>query len=144
MLIIVHSVFGLLRNAISLLFTLVQINKSNHVPWSWQWIKMLFSPILNRGNAISISSIFFVAVSQSNCFCPNRWQWQFGTVAVFLTWISFILFLSDLSSIGVNIRILLKIIYRFLTVSIIAILLILAFGFAFYMAFYEPKLPVSS
>ena len=84
-----------------------------------------------------------MAVSSNNCFCIHRWQWQVGTVAVFLSWISFIIYISDLPSIGLNLQILWTIIYRFLTVALIAILLLLAFGFAFYMAFYEPQLPVS-
>lgn len=91
----------------------------------------------------SVCSILFMSVSPNNCFCPRRWQWQFGTVAVFLSWICFIIYISDLPSIGFNLKILLTIIYRFLTVALIAVLLLLAFGFAFYMAFYEPKLPVS-
>lgn len=89
-------------------------------------------------------SIVFVSVFNNDCLCPSRGQWQAGIIAVFLAWIALILFLNKWPTLGVYIAMLGKIIMRFVTVLIIGFLLIIAFGLAFYMTFYEPDLPVSS
>ena len=89
-----------------------------------------------------VLSIAFVTTTNS-CFCPSRIQWQAGTVAMFFAWIDFILFLNKWPDLGIYIGIIWKITIRFLSVSLIAILLLLSFTFTFYMAFYEPDLPVS-
>ena len=90
-----------------------------------------------------ILSIVFVSVFQHDCLCPTRGQWQAGFIAVFLAWIDLALYLDKLPLFGIYIQMLLKIIRNFLKVSVMAVLLLFAFGFAFYMAFYEPDLPVS-
>ena len=90
-----------------------------------------------------ILSFAFVGVLHHKCLCPHRGQWQAGIIAVFFAWMDLLLFLNKWPNLGVYIGMLQKIIIKFLAVAIIAILLLLAFGFAFYMAFYEPDLPVS-
>ena len=90
-----------------------------------------------------ILSITFVSVFQHVCLCPSREQWQAGIIAVFFAWINLLLFLNKWPSLGIYLEMLWKIILRFLKVSIIAVLLLFAFGLAFYMAFYEPDLQVS-
>lgn len=90
-----------------------------------------------------ILSLVFVTVVHRECLCPSREQWQAGTVAVFLAWIAFLLFLNKWPALGIYIGMFWKIILRFLMVTIIFSLLLIAFSFAFYMAFYEPALPVS-
>ena len=139
-------------SSISLLLKLAQLfiylnNFSKHCSSSWSRIKKDFPKLLSVGfylqMVIYIFSFMFVAVSRNECFCPHPWQWQIGTLCVFFAWIMLIFHLNGLPSIGIYIGILWKIIHKFLLVSIIAGLLILAFGFAFYMAFYEPTLPVS-
>ena len=87
-------------------------------------------------------SIAFVTTTNS-CFCPSPLQWQAGAVAVFFAWIALILFLNKWPDLGIYIGIIWKITIRFLSVSVIATLLLLSFTFTFYMAFYEPDLPVS-
>ena len=89
-----------------------------------------------------ILSIVFVANTNS-CFCPSPIQCQAGTVAMFFAWIDFVLFLNKWPDLGIYISIIRKIAIRFLSISVVAILLLLAFTFTFYMAFYEPNLPVS-
>ncbi len=42
-----------------------------------------------------IFSIMFVS-SFSNCLCPSTWQWQLGSVAVFLAWINLLIYLRML------------------------------------------------
>ena len=90
-----------------------------------------------------ILSIVFVSVFHHECLCPTHAQWQAGIIAVFLAWIDLIFYLEKLPLIGIYVQMLLQIIKNFCKVSIMAIFLLLAFGLAFYMAFYEPDLPVS-
>ena len=90
-----------------------------------------------------ILSISFVAVFRNDCFCPNNTQWQAGIIAMFLAWMDLLLFLNKLPAYGIYIAMLWKIVIKFMKVSIIALLLHVAFTFAFYMAFYEPQLTVS-
>jgi transient receptor potential cation channel subfamily A protein 1 len=88
-------------------------------------------------------SVGFVVAVFDDCFCPTDNQWQIGTVAIFFAWINLLLFLYKLPKIGIYVGMMLKITRRFLDVVVIAGLLLLAFGFAFYMAFYEPSIPAS-
>jgi hypothetical protein len=36
-------------------------------------------------------SIIFVFVYGTDCLCPTEWQWQIGSIAVFLSWIDLII-----------------------------------------------------
>ena len=111
--------------------------KTNFIEWKYF---TLFSNYVEV--PMYILSIVFVCVFHHECWCPSRWQWQTGTVALFLAWIALLLFLNKWPALGIYIGMLWKIILRFLTVTIILALLLIAFTFAFYMAFYEPSLPV--
>ena len=88
-------------------------------------------------------SLIFVAVIHRECLCPSRQQWQIGTLAVFLAWLDLLLFMYKWPDLGIYVSMLWRIMKNFVKVSIIALFLIFSFGFAFYMAFYEPDLPVS-
>lgn len=90
-----------------------------------------------------ILSIAFVSVFQDDCLCPSRDQWRAGIVAVFFAWIILILFFNKWPTLGVYIEMFKTILLQFLGVAIVGFLLIVAFGLAFYMTFYEPELPVS-
>ena len=106
--------------------------------------KYLRSPTNYLEIPLYIFSVIFVNVIHRECLCPSRGQWQIGTIAVFLAWVNLLLFMNKWPDLGIYISMLWRIILNFLKVSIIALFLIIAFGFAFYMAFYEPDLPVSS
>lgn len=106
----------------------------------WEYFK---SPSNYMEIPLFILSIIFVTVFHHGCLCPSRRQWQAGFIALFLAWIDLVLYLDKLPLFGIYIQMLLKIIRNFLKVLVMAVLLLLAFDFAFYMAFYEPALPVS-
>ena len=116
---------------------LAQIKWSDLINWKYFTLLSNYLEI-----PMYILSLVFVNVLHRDCLCPSRLQWQAGTIAVFLSWIIFLLFLNKWPSLGVYIGMFLKIIWRFLLVSVIFILLLISFAFAFYMAFYEPNLPV--
>ena len=111
-----------------------------HTAIDWEYFK---SPSNYMEIPLFILSIVFVSVFHHECLCPTRGQWQAGFIALFLAWIDLVLYLDKLPLFGIYIQMLLKIIRNFLKVLLMAILLLVAFDFAFYMAFYEPDLPVS-
>ena len=118
-------------------FSRLPYNCKVHINWEYflDWTNYL--EII-----LYVFSIAFVAVF-SECACPTNGQWQIGTVAVFFAWIDLLLFLYKLPKIGIYVGMMWQIALRFLKVVFMAILLSLAFTFAFYMAFYEPNIPVS-
>ena len=89
-----------------------------------------------------VSSIIFVWVFHVNCLCPFTWQWQIGVVAVFLGWIDLIVFISKFPLTGIYVLMFVKILYTFLKILILAVLLVLAFGLTFYLAFTQPEILV--
>ena len=92
--------------------------------------------------ALYVCSIIFVWVFHVDCFCPLIRQWQIGVVVVFLGWIDLIVFISKFPLTGVYVLIFVKILYTFLKVLILSILLVVAFGLTFYLAFTQPEILV--
>ena len=91
-----------------------------------------------------IFSIIFVITFATDCFCPYKWQWQIGAVAIFLGWIDLIIFIRKLPLTGIYVVMFVDIFYTFCRLFFLSTLLVIAFSLAFYMAFYEPALEVSA
>ena len=89
------------------------------------------------------STLTFASVLGTPCLCPTNWQWQFGILAVFLGWINLLLFFQKFPEIGIYIVLFLKICRTFLRTVALSLMLLTAFGLAFYMAFDEPEYKVS-
>ena len=89
-----------------------------------------------------VCSIIFVWVFHIDCLCPLTWQWQIGVVAVFFGWIDLIVFISKFPLTGIYVLIFVKILYTFLKVLTLSILLVVAFGLTFYLAFTQPEILV--
>lgn len=90
--------------------------------------------------ALFTCSILFVVVFFTDCYCPMRWQWQLGALAVFLGWLDLIIFIRKLPLTGIYVVMFVDIFYTFCRLFFLSLLLVIAFGLAFYMAFYEPIL----
>ena len=90
-----------------------------------------------------VSAIIFVWVFHVGCLCPLTWQWQIGVVAVFLGWIDLIVFISKFPLTGIYVLMFVKILYTFLKMLTLSVLLVLAFGLTFYLAFTQPEILVS-
>ena len=86
------------------------------------------------------SSIIFVSVFFTNCFCPEPWQWQIGSLSLFMGWLALIRYLKKFPEIGVYPFMYLNISWDYLKMALLAILLILCFSFPFFMLFYDPDL----
>ena len=93
--------------------------------------------------SLYLCSIIFVFVFATPCLCVYRWQWQFGVIAVFLGWIVLITFLQKWPLMGVYVLMFMHVIKSYLKVALLALLLITAFGLAFYLQFFEPDEMVS-
>ena len=87
-------------------------------------------------------SIFFSFVIYDECLCPSSNMWQAGIVAILLAWVNLLHFFNKWPLIGKYIAMFKAILIRFLKVLIIALVLLVAFSLAFYMALREPNLPV--
>ena len=91
-----------------------------------------------------ITSIIFVWVFHVDYLCPLDWQWQVGVVAVFLGWIVLIVFVSKFPLTGIYVLMFVNVLYTFVRVLSLFILLVVAFGLAFYLAFTQPDIAVRS
>ena len=89
-----------------------------------------------------ISSIMFAWVFHNDCLCAANWQWQLGALAVFLGWINLVVFVSHIPLIGIYVLMFVHIFFTFLKVLTLSILLIVAFGLTFYIAFTQPEILV--
>ena len=78
-----------------------------------------------------VGTIIFV--SDFRLICLPSWQWQLGALCIFLSWINFILFLSEQPMVGIYVVMFQDIIKTFLRMAPMSILLILAFGQPFFM-----------
>lgn len=87
-----------------------------------------------------IATIIFVSNFQLQCL-PG-WQWQLGAMCIFLSWINFIIFLSQQPIVGIYVVMFQDIIKTFLRMAPMATLLILAFGQPFFMLLSVVEIPV--
>ncbi len=87
-------------------------------------------------------SIMFACLFWSRCSCPTGWQWQIGTVAVFLAWIDLMLFFDKFPWIGIYVLMFVKVVSTFVKALFVSILLVIAFALTLYMCFYEPSIQV--
>ena len=89
-----------------------------------------------------ITSILFATVYFAECQCIALWQWQCGVVAVFLSWLNLMIFVAKFPLTGIYVIMLLQVFYTFLKVVLLSLLLVVAFGISFYMAFHDPSIKV--
>ena len=114
---------------------------------AFQLVQLKVWYILDWVNWLEVSlflfAIMFVSVFNNECQCPSNWQWQVGIIAVFLAWIDLTIFARKLPLVGIYVVMLIDIFKIFLKLIFLCILLLAAFGLAFYMAFFEPGVFVS-
>ena len=85
-------------------------------------------------------TIVFIFIFLEPCYCPRNWQWQIGSVVVFLAWIDLISRIRKLPLAGIYVLMFINIFYSFWKMATLSILLILSFAFSFYMLFNDPSL----
>ena len=92
---------------------------------------------------VYILSICFSFSFSNECLCPTYGLWQVGIIVILLAWVNLLHFFNKWPLLGKYIAMFQAILVRFVKVLIIAIVLLVAFSLAFYMALHEPDLPVS-
>ena len=91
-----------------------------------------------------VFAIIFAWVFNTDCLCAQSWQWQIGTLAVFLAWVDFIIFVQKLPAVGIYVVMLTDILWIFIKTVPLTIMLVIAFGLGLFMTFFEPGVLVSS
>ena len=86
-----------------------------------------------------ICSFIFVVPNGDKCWCTPAWKWQFGILAVFLGWFNCIILLRNWPVWGRPAAMLLNVYLNFVKLVYLPVLLILTFGFPFYMMFVEVR-----
>ena len=83
---------------------------------------------------LHLTCLFFVFPVGHEEWCFPRWRWAFGALAIlFLAWLNSILVLKSMPYIGQSITMLFNVYFNFIKLIYLPILLVLTFGFSFYM-----------
>jgi len=85
-----------------------------------------------------LSVVFAVSHLQLECFCPDRFTWSIGILAIFFGWINHVYFLRRLPYTGITISIMYNILITFSKLILIATLLVFAFALPFLMLLRAP------
>ena len=89
--------------------------------------------------SLFVASVIFVSSGlQSGCLCPESWQWQLGSLALFIAWLDMVLFLKKFPLTGIYVVMFVDIFYTFMRMILLSILFVISFGIAFYMLFFRP------
>lgn len=124
--------FALFLAILRILVELCQLYSSKVVGYLNHWVNWLE---LTQ----SISTIIFLLSmgpgGTGRCFCPQAWEWEVGVVSLALSWVVLIVWLQAMHWIGIYVTIMLRIIASFVRVAVFGLLLVVAFGLAFYMLF---------
>ncbi|KAM5158043.1 transient receptor potential cation channel subfamily A member 1 isoform 2-T2 [Mantella aurantiaca] len=89
---------------------------------------------------IHISSIMFVSSICTKPLFVAFWQWQAGAIAVFLSWVNFLIYLQRFETCGIYIVMFWEILRTLIRIVVIFFFLILAFGLSFFVVLY-PQTP---
>nr|BCR37383.1 transient receptor potential cation channel subfamily A member 1 isoform 277V [Buergeria buergeri] len=92
---------------------------------------------------IHISSIMFVSSLCTNPLFVSSWQWQAGAVAVFASWVNFLIYLQRFETCGIYIVMFWEILRTLVRIVVLFFFLILAFGLSFFVLLY-PQTPFSN
>ena len=79
-----------------------------------------------------LALLFVFPVGHDNWVLPS-WRWQIGAIVIFLGWLNSIILLKSMPYFGVNITMLFSVGFNFLSLIYLPVLLMITFGFPFYM-----------
>lgn len=126
----VGAAFVILFAIIKLVFEFIQFLKYR-IQYLFDWVNYLELLLF-------VFAILFAFIYTEDCYCPHKWQWELGAIAVFLSWIDLVIFIRKLPITGIYVVMFINIFYIFLKLVFLAILLVLAFAFSFNMLFNDP------
>ncbi|XP_078542291.1 transient receptor potential cation channel subfamily A member 1 [Lissotriton helveticus] len=124
----VMSVFGIIKELVQIIQQRVKylMDATNLVDWT-----------------IHVTSIIFVSTFWKKSISIGHWQWQCGAMAVFASWVNFLLYLQRFESFGIYIVMFWEILRTLLRIVVLFFFLILAFGLSFFILLY-PQTSFSS
>ncbi|KAG8441939.1 hypothetical protein GDO86_010936 [Hymenochirus boettgeri] len=99
--------------------------------------------IMDHNNVIDwtihISSIIFVSSLCQTPVVVSTFQWQFGAVAVFASWVNFLIYLQRFETYGIYIVMFWEILRTLLKIVFLFFFLILAFALSFFIFLYPQR-----
>nr|XP_033785675.1 transient receptor potential cation channel subfamily A member 1 [Geotrypetes seraphini] len=121
-LLFIMSVFGILKEIVQIIQQRVKylMDGTNIIDWT-----------------IYVSSLCFVLPLLIDPTNTINWQWQSGSLAVFLSWVNFLIYLQRFESYGIYIVMFWEILRTLLRIIILFFFIILAFGLSFYILLYH-------
>ncbi|KAM4688925.1 transient receptor potential cation channel subfamily A member 1 [Discoglossus pictus] len=127
-LVLVMSVFGMIKELVQMFQQkcMYLLDASNLIDWS-----------------IYISSVIFISSVCKNTLTMSAWQWQFGSAAVFTSWVNFLIYLQRFESFGIYIVMFWEILRTLLRIVVLFFFLLLGFALSFFVLLY-PQTTFSS
>ncbi|XP_061460813.1 transient receptor potential cation channel subfamily A member 1 [Rhineura floridana] len=115
-LVFIMSLFGIVKEIIQLFQQKLKylLDYSNLLDWT-----------IYTTNIIFVSSLFIQL--------PVRLQWECGAIAIFLSWMNFLLYLQRFESYGIYIVMFWEILRTLLRIAVVFFFLMLAFGLSFHV-----------
>ena len=138
---IIFAIIRLLWQILKLCMLMIRYRiRLKDCKWHNSWKEFLSQSFFGTVRVLMfVFAIAFSAAFSFSCPCVTNGQWQVGVFAVFLGWINMITFIKLVPRLGVYILMFLNVIYSFLKMFLLGLLLIIAFGLAFYMLFRTPS-----
>ena len=121
------------------LLTIRYYSRLKDCKWHNSWKEFLSRSFFGTVRFLMFVFAYAFAAVFHPCPCVTNGQWQVGVLAVFLGWINMISFLKLVPRLGVYVLMFQNVIYSFLKMLLLGLLLIIAFGLAFYMLFRTPS-----
>nr|BBD96140.1 transient receptor potential ankyrin 1 [Ambystoma mexicanum] len=106
----------------------------------WQIVQQRVKYLMDQTNlidwTINVTGLIFVSSLCSNSINIGYYQWQCGAIAVFASWLNFLLYLQRFESFGIYIVMFWEILRTLLRIAVLFFFLLLAFGLSFYILLY--------
>ncbi|XP_063307399.1 transient receptor potential cation channel subfamily A member 1 isoform X1 [Pelobates fuscus] len=117
----IMSIFGIIKELVQIVQQKAKylMDSSNIIDW-----------------AIHVSSIIFVSSLCKPHLSLDFFHWQFGAIAVFASWVNFLIYLQRFESYGIYIVMFWEILRTLLRIVVLFFFLLLAFGLSFYVLLY--------
>lgn len=127
-----------------IIFALRFRNKSKNILDFFIPIKPNFKVYL-EALALAVAILFSILkiVTVATNGCCEEWTWHFGLFAILLGWANLIRLLSKLPIIGEHVIVFFDIVWTFLTLTVFALLLVLATTIILMITFYNAQALVS-
>ena len=108
------------------------------IDYIWDFTNWIELPLFVLASIFSI----VVFIMWNDNFCLFDWQWQIGTIIIWLSWIEFTFLSVQFQLIGVYTLMFIRILKSLLRLLPFALLLVAAFSLTFHFLLYQPNIKV--